>query len=336
MKNNSAVRVLVSAVGSTTALSAIKGFRRGTLPVYILGTDSNSHDTVAGSVFCDAFERVPLFHSDEYIPKMLEVCEKHKIQVIVPIVDEEVLLLSQNKAAFLEKGIHIVASSHETVLNCNDKLKTYQALLAQGVETTPTWLLEEVEASSVIFPLFSKPRKGLSSRGISLISTVEELQSLRSKSSDCVVQPYYPGTLYVVDVLNTTDGKNIFALPRIEHESKSGVGVKSTTTHNDTLTMISREVSEALGICGPANIEFIQTEDGEFHFIEINPRFSAGSILSTVAGVNIHQQALELFLGKDRNEALEFLSGVTMTRYWQEVYYRDGEEFGSQRDEAWI
>ncbi|MCD8484170.1 ATP-grasp domain-containing protein [Candidatus Woesebacteria bacterium] len=265
---------------------------------------------------------------------MLEICERYEIEVVVPIVDEEVLLLSQNKVAFADKGVKIVASSHETVQNCNDKLKTYQALQKEGVETTPTWLLEEVEVHAVSFPLFAKPRKGLSSRGISLIPTAEDLQFMQLKSSDCVVQPYYPGTLYVVDVLNTLEGKNLYALPRIEHESKSGVGVKSTTTHNAKLVALAREVSEALGICGPANIEFIQSEDGEFHFIEINPRFSAGSILSTVAGVNIHQQALELFLGEDRDMSAEFHPGVTMTRFWQEVYYRDGQEFGSARDQT--
>src|SRR5688572_21248926 len=50
------VTVLITGLGSTTAVSVIKGFRQQhTFRVRIIGTDSHPHNLIAGSAFCDRF-----------------------------------------------------------------------------------------------------------------------------------------------------------------------------------------------------------------------------------------------------------------------------------------
>jgi carbamoyl-phosphate synthase large subunit len=84
--------VLITGVGSTPALSVIKGLRQqGTFRVRIIGTDIHPRNLIAGSSFCNGFYTVPPADDSQYIPMLLEICLREQVQVLIPIIDSELL-----------------------------------------------------------------------------------------------------------------------------------------------------------------------------------------------------------------------------------------------------
>lgn len=314
------IRVLVTAVGSTTAISVIKGLRKANSPFHIMGVDTNHADEVAGSSFCDAFYSVPRASETSYVPELLELCITQNIAVIVPVVDLEVEILALHQNKFNKHGVQVLASSAEVVAACNDKEATYRRLLKNGLTTTKTVSLEDFLKSEK-YPAFLKPRRGLSSHGAHRISSRQELDRYIDDEEDLVVQPLLTGEMYVIDVVADRNSKVFISCPRIELEAKSGLGVKAKTVSDLALQKYATSVTETMGIVGPANIEVMKHEN-TVSLIEINPRFSAGSILSTHVGTNIHEAAVLMILGKNYQESLgEWKPGCMMTRYWEEVFY---------------
>jgi carbamoylphosphate synthase large subunit len=86
------------------------------------------------------------------------------------------------------------------------------------------------------------------------------------------------------------------------------------------LIRFGKDVAQSLKIIGPCNLEVFKKGKNIF-LIEVNPRFSAGVVLSTKSGANIPAIALDLFLGnKIAAERLRWRPGIKMIRFWQEVY----------------
>ena len=64
-----------------------------------------------------------------------------------------------------------------------------------------------------------------------------------------------------------------------------------------------------------------RTDAGQLVFIEVNPRFSGGLPLSLAAGADLVGQYLNRILGGAVSaDQLCFRSGVTMLRYFDEVF----------------
>ena len=54
--------------------------------------------------------RVPRCTSDDYMDVLLQICIDKQIGVVIPTIDTELKVLSENRARFLEQGIQIVIS----------------------------------------------------------------------------------------------------------------------------------------------------------------------------------------------------------------------------------
>jgi carbamoyl-phosphate synthase large subunit len=81
------------------------------------------------------------------------------------------------------------------------------------------------------------------------------------------------------------------------------------------------ELLGALRLAGPACVQGFRTDEGDLVFIEVNPRFSGGLPLSLAAGADLVGQYLSRILGGAvQSERLRFRCGVTMLRYFDEVF----------------
>ncbi|MEK7631997.1 MAG: ATP-grasp domain-containing protein [Patescibacteria group bacterium] len=320
-----AITILVTSVGSTTALSVIKSLRQDSDRKYrIIGTDINPLRTIPGNVFTDVTYRVPEAKRRSYIPALRKICIREGVQFIIPIVDLEVELLAKNRSILQDVGARVCASDYVTVKSCNDKYATYRALQAKNVSSPPVNLQSELSKESIYrlhFPLFIKPRRGCSSIDAYRVESYSVLQSYFTRRNDFIVQPFLKGNQFVIDVCNDANGKNIVSIPRREIVSKSGIGVKAETCKDKALQSFGVRISEALNIKGVANIEVLK-RGNKISLIEVNPRFSAGSIISTAAGVNLAALTIGVFSGSAiTHNSNQWLAGVYMTRYWQEVFY---------------
>lgn len=314
--------ILITAMGCNTSISIAKSLRRAKSQKYrIIGTDIVSFHEMAGSPWCDEYHQVPPYKDDRYIEILVDIAKKEKADFLMSVMDIEMEKLSANSDFFKKNGIQLCLPDYKVVTLCNDKYETNKFLGGKGIGVPATYIPTEFsDGTFKKFPLFIKPRKGVSSVDCYKANNEEELKIFLKRTENPIVQEFIEGEQYVIDVVNNLDGNNIVAIPRRELSSKAGIGVKAVTIKDAELIEYGIKVSELLGIKGVANIEVFK-KGNEIILIEVNPRFSAGSIVSCVAGVNIPEIVISVFMGeKIEEKRLEWKGNIFMTRYWEEVF----------------
>lgn len=318
------VNILITGMGSSTAISVLKGLRKQKeIDIKIIGTDINEKTHIAGSSFCDNFYRVPYATNDNYIPRLLEICEKEKIKIIFPIIDIELEVMASAVDIFKNKGIFVWLSDKETINICNNKYNTYKFFIEKGFPTPKTWLPEELGAieKKLSFPLIVKPIDGVSSRDVIKVESRNDLALAINKIKNPIIQEYIEGKEYTIDVLCDYDSNVLAVVPRERVETKAGISYKGRTAKDEKLIYYGRSISEKLRIKGACNIQCI-INNGKPIFLEINPRFSGGLPLTIEAGINSPLLLVKMAIGEDLSkENFEFNDGVYMARYWEEVFY---------------
>ena len=105
---------------------------------------TNSADTYALSC-ADASYISPIIYSDEYIPFMVSLCKKEKIDAIFSLFDIDLPVLAQNRQDFADIGTQFIGPSYKAALIGNDKLKTYEFFKSAGLNTPRSYFdYEEV------------------------------------------------------------------------------------------------------------------------------------------------------------------------------------------------
>jgi len=316
--------ILITGLGSTTAISVIKGLKKqDEYKIRLVGTDTNERDNIAGSQFCDVFFKVPPASEERrYVESLCQVIEDESIDVLIPITDLELEVVAKNIDAFGD-GIFILVSPYPTISLCNDKLKTYEFFLENEIPTVRTIaaigedIAEYVNRHGFCFPFIAKPNKGVSSRDTFIIQNSDELSLIR-RIEEPILQEFAGGQEYTVDIF-CCRGELLTAVPRRRIETRSGISYKGKTEKNEAMIVYIKKIVRALEILGPANVQCFVDGD-KIHFIEINPRFSAGLPLTIEAGANTPFMALMLADSRTLEPIMDF-KNVTMCRYWEEVYY---------------
>jgi carbamoyl-phosphate synthase large subunit len=318
------VNVLLTGVGSTTAISVIKGLKKqNEYEIFIVGIDIFDENDIAGSKFCNKFFMVPPATNEiEYISKLLDIINRESIDVLIPIIDIELEVIAKNINVF--KNIFILLSNYETIIICNDKLKTYEFFKKFKIPTLETVFLENLDDftnmiphKKICYPFIIKPRKGVSSRDVYEIRNFEE-NGLIKRIEEPIIQEKGYGNEYTIDIFG--DGKRLIsAVPRIRIETRSGISYKGKTVENETLIKYCESIYRELKFMGPANLQCF-VNDGDIKFFDINPRFSGSLPLTIESGVNTPLLAIKMV----KNHQLEPITNfkiVKMCRYWDEVFF---------------
>lgn len=319
------LKIVITAVGTTNALSVIKSLRRSKYSnSRLIGIDIHNDADLAAKAFFDKIYRICPVADKKYISQLRAICRKEKADIVIPILDAEVEKLVENKDSFAKMGVIVAADNLAAIKICNDKYQTRAHLSGYGRRVN-FYSQSDVRKTVPKFPVFIKPRFGVSSRDCYLAANRAELEFFLKKVKHPVIEEFLIGDKYVIDIVNDLQGRNLVSIPRREFEAKAGVGVRSEVVKDESLIRFGQDVSQALKIIGPCNVEVFKKGKNIF-LIEVNSRFSAGMILSTESGVNLPAIVLDLFLGKPIAVArLRWRAGVKMVRFWQEVYLESGK-----------
>ena len=317
---------MVTGMGSTTAISVVKGIRRQTeVAIQIIGVDINRESEIAGSSFCDRFYTVPGAVDNSYISELLRICEAEGVKVLFPIIDAELATIAAQIEMFRARKIHVWLSDLETVQICNDKYETYRFLTENKFPTPQTWLPEEAarQEAELPYPLIVKPRDGVSSIDVFRVEGDSELEAVLKKVKKPILQEYLEGEEFTIDVVTDNDSRLLAVVPRQRIEVKAGISYKGRTVRDEQLIEQAGKIAEALKIKGACNTQ-CRVMDGRPKFFEINPRFSGTLPLTIAAGVNGPLLLVKLALGQmlDQNY-FDFRAGTYMARYLEEVFYHE-------------
>jgi carbamoyl-phosphate synthase large subunit len=277
------------------------------------------------SFLADVAELVPRVSDPTYIDRLLEICRQHSIDLLVPLIDTELHLLSLHRHQFAEIGTRLLISAAETNDICYSKQKTGEFFKKIGVITPKVYQLDEITDAN--FPLILKPDTGSSSIGLHYVKTRKELDFLANYVEGAIFQELIQGEEYTIDTLLDFNGKAISIVPRLRLETRAGEISKGITTKNPRLIAAAKYVAESLpGAIGCITLQCFLRPNGEIVFIEINPRFGGGYPLSYRAGADFPNWLFQLCRGEYPRVAIdEWEDDLAMLRYDDAIFVKASE-----------
>ena len=317
----SGLNILLSSAGRRGAL--VQDFRRAAhelgVALRIIVTDMTPY-SVAYQM-ADAAETAPRVTSDGYVDWLLDLCLRHDIHLIFPLIDPELPILAAARERFAAHGVRVVLSGEGAMAISNDKRATEVFPAHRPFDTARTHQ-NRGGARRGAFPIFIKPNNGSSSIGSRVLESPEDLHYWWTRTTDPLLMEYAPGREYTVDVYCGLSGDVRCAVPRRRLRVRHGEVEKGRTENIPMLMEQAMLAANALDTPrGVVNFQCLIGDDDIPKWIELNARFGGGAPLSHTAGADFPRWLLEEALGIEPSiEGPGFKAGVTMMRWDDAVY----------------
>jgi carbamoyl-phosphate synthase large subunit len=302
---------------------------------------------------------LPALSDPAYIDTLLSICQQHRVFLLIPLNDLELPLLATQKARFLQVGTLPVISTPQVIYTCADKWAALNFLKSNGFGVPSTYLSladarEALAQGDIRFPLVVKPRWGSASIGIEYSKDDEELElnfrlasmrlprtRLREKSASasesqrCIlIQERLCGQEYGLDIVNDLEGHHVCTLVRRKIAMRAGETDRAVAVTNELLEQIGEGIGRKLGHVGILDCDAVITE-GNYHLLDLNPRFGGGYPFSHVAGANL-PSALVAWANCEQVDPgwLKIKPNVTAAKYDQLIVARHTRTDAVAGDEA--
>lgn len=296
--------------------------------------------------FTDGDFVAPLLNDKEYLPFLLKLCRKLRIDIVVPTVTLELEYMAKNAHYFTAKGIKVAISSPKTIDVANDKIKLYQRYKSLMPLQLITHDWKDVISFSKSLPRGSKMCCKLSDHaggnGFAIVDdekaidptlfnrfatdryiSMRDLKDIVEKGThEVLLQEYKEGYDYSVCVLANC-GIVSHMVGIAGHVMSYGAIMSGEIEYNLIAYRIAKNICRELKIDGNACFDFRIGKDGKPTLLEINPRVSASLPFVKEAGVNMLYLRCKNLLGDFDDVAKDdkIRYGLKMRKYYDTVYY---------------
>ena len=277
--------------------------------MYIVGTDVQEAEEIAGSSLCDEYIVGRKPDSPFYESFISIIVKKYNIEAIFPILDDECIAISS-------MGFCEVLLSNEYVSSVYRDKFAFMCWLNENNFPIISTMLPPFK--NVVFPLFIKERFGSGSKGYFIARDRYDFEKLADFKNPLAQEVYKGYPEFTVDIL-AVSGNLIACVPRLREEIRDGKAYKTSTFQDSRLVEQVGKVINGLQIAGICNIQGFKVGD-KYYFFEINLRPSSSLITATYAGINIPLMYLKLLKG----EQVDFKEYeiIKVRRYLNEVVYK--------------
>ncbi len=314
------VNVLITSVSKKVWL--VQAFKNALKQAKLVGNivSVDSDPLSAGLYVSDKHYLVPPSGDKAFITKIIDICRKENIKLIIPTRDEELLEFSERKEEFKEHGIEIMVSDKKIIDICRDKYKFFQFLKVNNIPTPNTILPKQVNDSNMVYPVIIKSRRGSGSKDLFKAKNEKELKFFINYIDDPIIQNYIDGKEYTVDLFSNFQKKTLSVVVRERIEAFHGESYKGKTVKDMDIIRGAKNVAEKLGTIGHITLQFIKN-DSVIKLIEINPRFGGGAALGIKAGSNTPLFLLQLISGEKIEPQIgNFKEDLLMLRYTDDLF----------------
>lgn len=334
MKVNNLPSVLVTSVGAPPGLNALRSlFESGEFE--LVAADANKFSPGLYQYTSNNFILPYASEATLYKTQLKKAINKFNIKVIIPCIEEEVILISSFVDELKIMGVNLLLPPNNLILKASNKEISTHIARENKISCPLTLYLNSnltlneklYRLNSFLndcpFPLIFKPVFGHGMKGIMTIeSLASALEALPSLNQDYIVQEFIPGkigSMYLVGLLYDEESKVVqrFSSRSIRTLYPSG-GPATAGISQSSPELIDRTeflISKIGNWVGPLNVEWmLDPRDNEFKFIEINPRLWGYGYLATASGINFARDIAKLALKKEIIKNIPFKEGVTLIR----------------------
>jgi len=293
------MRVLLSSVG-----------RRGYLTKYfkqavgnageVWGADSSSY--APAFRYCDHVVLLPKVGEAGYADKLLALCKKSKIDMVVPLIDPELEILAAEYDRFRSNGVMAMVSPARTIDIAFDKYKTYLHAKQAGIDvpetvTTIEEALKFISVGKFSWPVMVKPRKGSASMFTTCCRNEGELMLAFQTCPGPVIQQFVPGEEYGYDIFCDGDFKPVSVFCKRKIAMRAGETDKAVSVNDKKLMDLGVKIAQAFPVFGPADVDVKTGKNGPM-LLEINPRFGGGYPCSHLCGADFPAKLIAICKGQ--------------------------------------
>lgn len=273
----------------------------------------------------DIKETVPAVYADGYIDRLVDICRKDHVDVLISLNDLELPILADNKKRFEEIGVKLIVSSPQVIDICFDKYKTAQWIESIGLNAPISYVRlqdakDALNKGKICFPLFLKPRWGSGSIGLETVGNVAELDEVYSQllrkikktilatasvgDEYIIIQEKLGGKEFGLDVMNDLDGNHVAVSVKQKLAMRAGETDKAITCDLPEVREIGKKIGENLHHVGNLDVDIMQRSNGDYCVLELNPRFGGGFPFSYEAGVNLPKAIIEWAKGNQVDKSI--------------------------------
>ena len=319
------INILVTGAGSLLGQGIIKTINKSKIKTKIIGTDY--FDTAIGLYWVKSGYLLPdvlkKSNLNKWLKEIIKICNKEKIDILIPGLDFETSILSKHKS-FIEKKTKskILVSSPRVLKVCNDKWETIKFLKKNKFlfpkSALPNNLSQFLKHNK--FPLIVKPRFGSTSNNIFMVHNRVELKNSLKHCKKPIIQEivgnqkneYTCGSVFIENEVLTTIS--------LKRKLKNGNTIIATHIKNNSLNAFLKKITSKLEPYGPTNFQLKLTKKGPVIF-EINPRFSGTTHIRSIFGLN----EIDIILNKiyNLNIRKSNLKYGTIIRYYEDFFIRN-------------
>lgn len=316
------LRVLFTGVGRRVEL--LQAFREAALSLNVglklFGVDSSY--TAPALLYCDKTFKTCGMREDGYISELANICSTENIDILIPTIDTDLLVLSENVAAFGKTKVLI--SAPDKIKICRNKNYTADFFVSCGCRAPETF--NDHEKYNGPFPCFIKPCDGSSSINAYKVDSRDKLKTYAEQIGEYIIQPFVDGVEYTVDIFCDLDGEPVYIVPRVRMQVRSGEVLKTRIDMDAKIIAECKRIIEKFHPIGPMTVQLIRRkDDGEDFYIEINPRYGGGAPLSMKAGAKSARALLQLLAGDAPDADISINNGAIFSRFDQCVCIDHGE-----------
>lgn len=256
----------------------------------VVGTDCS---TYAPALYeTDSYYIVPRMTEPGYLDVILDICRKEEIDTVLPLQEDELYLIAENRTLFTEAGVTPIVSSKEAVELCRDKYEFYKHLTANdipaiySVDSFEAFEKAETEGKMQL-PVFIKPSRGCGSLGIMKVEQKPLLECLCKYADEkYIIQNYAKGEEFGADIyVDVQTGKPVTLFVKKKLRMRAGETDKSVSFRDEKLFELILETVSTLDLRGPIDMDLFCI-DGNYYVSEINPRFGGGYPHAYECGIN--------------------------------------------------
>jgi len=313
--------ILITSAGRRVSL--VRFFQKELKKIYpeakVFTTDAKPEYAAACQV-SDASFATRRVTETEYIQELLDLCLAQGVQLVIPTIDTELLVLAQSRALFAKHGITLLVSDSECVQVFRDKRLTHRFFQEHGIQHA-----KEFARTDYQLPLYLKPYDGSRSVDNYLITSEEQLTEYHFSNEKLMFLEYLDHkahTEFTIDLYYDKASVLQCAVPRQRVEVRDGEVNKAITKAPFFLEELTQKLSNIPGFRGCITLQvFVNTQTQTIYGIEINPRFGGGYPLSYLAGANFPLWIIQEYM--TTNDTLYFFNDwekdLMMLRYDDEV-----------------
>lgn len=316
--------LMITGCGGHFMNDTVECFRNQEIEFNIIAVASQPDPFIAPLV--DQYIQVPTSDHPDFVDIILTLCKKHRVDVIIPTIDDELYPMWLRREEFAAIGTKV--SVDKASLYGSDKVAFAQKLRELGLPYPKFEVIHNTEECIKAAQKMGYPHKSLcvklpnkaGSRGVRILAEdafnydTFANQKPSTKAIDLaafvsiligkkdnapiLMQEFLPGDEYSVDLL-ADHGKVLCATGRRNVAIDNSIPMESVLEWNEDAIETCRQFIEKCGLDGNIGFDFIFNENGRAIPIELNARLTATISLSAWGGCNMAYWQVLRLLGKE-------------------------------------